>query len=172
VIPLSQRAQAPIRIRAYRDADAAATLAVFLAAITQTASADYTAEQIEAWANPAGRDLKTWHAAMRARGSVVASIEGELAGFSDVSREGYVDMMFVAPRFVGRGVAWQLLSHVEEHARSAGAQELTADVSITARPFFERQGFIVQAEQHPVKAGVTMTNFRMRKALNAANAAS
>lgn len=163
--PLTHRDQAPIHIRPYQDADAAATLAVFLAAITDTASADYTAEQIDAWANPAGRNLKTWHGAMLARGSFVATIEGDLAGFSDVSQDGYVDMMFVAPRYLRRGVARQLVNHIETRARLAGTHELTADVSITARPFFERQGFIVETEQHPVKAGVRMTNFHMRKSL-------
>jgi putative acetyltransferase len=156
----------PIRLRPYRDADAAATLAVFLAAVTNTAAADYTPEQIQAWANPGGRDLTTWHAAMLVRGSFVAEIDGALAGFSDVSPDGYIDMMFVAPSFLGRGVAWRLVRHAEELARAAGVTHLTADVSITARPFFERQGFTVLAEQHPVKAGVRMVNFRMRKPLD------
>jgi putative acetyltransferase len=82
-----------------------------------------------------------------------------------VSPDGYLDMMFVAPRFLGCGVAWRLVRHAEESARAAAMTELTADVSITARPFFERQGFTVVATQHPVKAGVRITNFRMRKSL-------
>lgn len=163
--PSPDHDHAPVRIRPYQDADASGTLAIFLAAITQTAAADYTAEQVQAWANPAGRDLETWHAAMLVRGSFVATIEGQLAGFSDVNQDGYLDMMFVAPRFLRRGVARQLVKHAEALARSAGTHELSADVSITARPFFERHGFTVEAEQHPVKAGVRMTNFKMRKSL-------
>ena len=41
-----------IDVRPYEYADAAGTLALFLAAITETASADYSAEQIQAWAAP------------------------------------------------------------------------------------------------------------------------
>jgi putative acetyltransferase len=166
VHPATDRDRGGIQIRPYQDADAAATLAVFLAAVTETAADDYTPEQIRAWANPAGRDLTTWHAAMLVRGSFVAMIDGDLAGFSDVSPDGYIDMMFVAPRFLGRGVAWRMVTHSEELARTLGAPDLTADVSITARPFFERQGFTVVTTQHPVKAGVRMTNFRMRKPLH------
>lgn len=152
-------------MRSYFDLDAAATLTIFITAVTETASADYTTEQTEAWADPDGRDLRLWGIAMAARRSFVATIEGQIAGFSDVSTDGYIDMMFVAPRFLRRGVAAQLIAHGEALARESKARELSADVSITARPFFERHGFIFEAEQHPVKRGISLTNFRMRKAL-------
>jgi len=108
---------------------------------------------------------RTWHAAMLARNSIVATIGSELAGFSDVSPDGYVDMMFVSPRHQRAGVARRLLAHLEAHARSVGASALSVDASITARPFFERHGFTVEAEQHPVKAGVELTNYKMRREL-------
>lgn len=158
-----------VLIRPYEQSDAAKTLAVFTAAVTETASADYTAEQVQAWAQPGRRDVVTWHAAMVARNSVVAIIAGDLAGFSDVRFDGYVDMMFVSPRYQRRGVARQLLAHVEAQASSEKIPALSADVSITARPFFERYGFSVEKEQRPIKAGVELTNYRMRKVLGKPN---
>ena len=152
-------------IRPYEHSDAAETLVVFISAVTETASADYTAEQVQAWAQPDRREVGAWHEAMLARNSIVATIGGELAGFSDVSPDGYVDMMFVSPRHHRRGVAREILAHLEAQARSQGTPVLSADVSITARPFFERHGFTVEAEQHPVKAGVELTNYKMRKEL-------
>lgn len=154
-----------IAIRPYCHADAAATLAIFHAAVTETAAADYTPEQIQAWAQPQDRELSTWHAAMQRRNSYVATVNGEPAGFSDVDPQGYIDMMFVAPRYLRLGVARQLLGHVEAKARAERLTELTAHVSITARPFFERYGFVVEAEQHPVMVGVQLTNFAMKKNL-------
>jgi putative acetyltransferase len=159
------REPASVVIRPYECSDAAETLAVFISAVTETAPADYTAEQVQAWAQPERRDVGTWHAAMQARNSIVATIGGELAGFSDASPDGYLDMMFVSPRHQRTGVARQLLAHLEAQARSEGAPALSADASITARPFFERYGFTVEAEQHPVKAGVELTNYKMRKEL-------
>ncbi|WP_241975409.1 MULTISPECIES: GNAT family N-acetyltransferase [unclassified Cryobacterium] len=152
-------------IRPYVHADAADTLAIFLSAVTETAAADYSPEQIQAWAQPEARELSTWHTAMPARNSYVATLDGSLAGFSDVDSEGYIDMIFVAPRYLRRGVARQLIGHVEARARQEQLTELTADVSTTARPFFERSGFTVEAEQHPVTAGVQLTNFKMKKKL-------
>ncbi|WP_241988786.1 GNAT family N-acetyltransferase [Cryobacterium sp. TMT1-2-2] len=154
-----------VAIRPYGHADAAGTLAIFLAAVTETAAADYSPEQIQAWARPEDRDLSTWHAAMQARNSYVATIDGAPAGFSDVNPAGYIDMLFVAPRHQRQGVARQLIGYVEAHARKAHMAALTADVSVTARPFFERYGFTVEAEQHPVKAGVQLTNYKMKKNL-------
>ncbi|MDY7529240.1 MULTISPECIES: GNAT family N-acetyltransferase [unclassified Cryobacterium] len=152
-------------IRPYGHADAADTLAIFLAAVTETAAADYSPEQIQAWARPEARELSTWHTAMQARNSYVATVHGVPAGFSDVDSEGYIDMMFVAPRYLGRGVARQLIGHAEARASQEHLTELTADVSITARPVFERSGFTVEAEQHSMTAGVQLTNFKMKKKL-------
>ncbi|QGH68172.1 GNAT family N-acetyltransferase [Pseudactinotalea sp. HY158] len=155
-----------IRIRTYEERDSAPTLAIFLAAITRTAAADYTPEQVRAWARPDEREPASWHAGMAARNSFVATVGSEVAGFSDVDRHGYIDMMFVAPERQRRGVAHTLLAEAERRAREYAADELHADVSLTARPFFERHGFRVVVEQHPVRAGVELINFRMSKALD------
>ncbi|WP_241983613.1 MULTISPECIES: GNAT family N-acetyltransferase [unclassified Cryobacterium] len=121
-----------VTLRAYDPSDAADTLAVFTDAITQTAGAHYTAEQIDAWAQPGRRDLTRWDKAMSERGTVVAIQGTEVVGFSDVDQSGYIDMLFVSPRHLRRGIARTLLSFVEQQARSAETAELTSDVSVTA----------------------------------------
>lgn len=62
-------------------------------------------------------------------------------------------------------MARTLLETLEATAREFGAQRLSANVSITARPFFEHQGFIAVAKQRPIIAGVRMINFHMTKPL-------
>jgi hypothetical protein len=49
---------------------------------------------------------------------------------------------------------------------SAGTPELTADVSLAARAFFEHSGFEVVREQRPTKDGIELINYRMRKDLS------
>lgn len=154
-----------VLIRAYDESDAAATLSVFMSAVTVTAAADYTAEQIEAWAQPNERDLRDWNAAMLARNAFVAEVGGEVVGFSDVDRAGYIDMMFVSPGYQRRGIACSLLDHAGRFARSHDATSLSANVSVTARPFFERCGFVVEVEQHSMIKGVELLNFSMRLTL-------
>lgn len=124
-----------------------------------TASADYTPDQIAVWARL--RDIAAWDASMRRRQSYVAVVNDQVAGFSDVNEDGYIDMMYVDPEFARQGLARELITFLEKLARSYGAKQLSANVSITARAFFESVSFAVAAEQHPVVNGVVLTNFRM-----------
>jgi putative acetyltransferase len=140
----------PVALRPYEPAAASGTLTVFTEAIVQTAAAHFTAEQIEAWAKQGRRDLATWDSAMIERRSVVAVQGGEVVGFSDVDQQGYIDMLYVSPRHLRRVIARTLLGFLEEQARAAGTSELTSDVSVAARPFFERFGFEVLREQRPI----------------------
>ena len=57
-------------------------------------------------------------------------------------------------------MAWIL-----ETARDRSITELSTHGSLTARPFFEKHGFVVLEQRHPVRAGVALTNFSMRRTL-------
>lgn len=163
---ISGDASPAIRIRAYRSADAEPTLRIFGDAITVTAAADYTPEQVAAWARPERRGITEWDRSMLNRDSVVALVAGHIAGFSDVDDKGHIHMLFTAPGFARHGVARALMTFLEDRARRRPANQLTADVSITARVFFEAMGFRVVAEQRPVIDGVPLINYRMTKDLD------
>jgi len=64
---------------------------VFLDAVTETASAHYSAGQIAAWARPNERDVTQWNSARTSLKTYVATIGDEIAGFSDVGDDGYID---------------------------------------------------------------------------------
>ena len=136
-----------IEVRCYRGEDAAATatatLTVLLKAITETAAADYSPGQIAAWARPEQRTVSEWDRAMQARDSYVALLDKQIVGFSDGDPEGHIEMRFVSPPHSRRGVASALFTHLHGHARAHGIRSLSADVSITARPFFKKHGFTV-----------------------------
>lgn len=154
----------PITIRPFVPADAAPTLEVFQRAIWRTAAADYSSEQIAAWA-PADADLGAWMERRSQLNTVVAVVDGLIAGFTDVDPSGYIDMMFVHPASGRRGVATALLLWARTEAERLGASTLHTHVSITARPFFEAQGFAVDRERHPILRGVVMTNYAMSRTL-------
>lgn len=153
------------RIRPYEHADAGITLAIFTDAVTRTAAEHYSPEQIREWARSGERDAEDWHVSMSSRNSFVATIRDEVVGFSDVDERGYIDMLFVSPRHQGLGVARAMLVEAERQAREQYARDLSADASITARPFFEKHGFSVESRQEPVRQGVKLVNYRMRKPL-------
>ncbi|MBW0253180.1 GNAT family N-acetyltransferase [Cellulomonas sp. PS-H5] len=162
--PDAAAAGGALLLRDHTPDDAAATLAVFRRAITVTAARDYTPEQVAAWA-PDDIDPDAWGARRAAARTRVAVRDGAVVGFTDVDAAGYVDMMFVDPGAARQGVARALLDWAVRTAAADGATELTTHASVTARPFFEAHGFEVVAEQHPVRRGVTLTNYRMRRPL-------
>ena len=61
---------------------------------------------------------------------------------------GYIDMC-VDPATGRRGIATALLLWARTEAKRLGSSTLTTHASITARPFFEAQGFVVDEERHP-----------------------
>jgi len=157
-------------LRRYEPTDAAATLRCFRRAVRGTASRDYDARQLAAWA-PADTDLAAWGARRAGAGTGsgtqtwVAERDGQLVGFGDIDASGYIDMMFVDPDAARTGVASALLGHLASIAAERGLPELTVHASITARPFFERHGFAVVAEQRVELRGSVLANFRMRRGL-------
>ena len=63
------------------------------------------------------------------------------------------------------GVGSLLLSAVEKKAREYGVVEITSEVSLTARPFFEKNGYEVMKSQKCRANRLELTNFVMRKRL-------
>ncbi|ARO30386.1 GCN5-related N-acetyltransferase protein [Rhizobium sp. NXC14] len=150
-----------ILIRPYVAGDADATIEIFLRAIREVSSKDYSIAQIEAWAKVADRGL--WAERRISRPAWIAEIDGEPVGFSDLTGDGCLDMMFVHPEFQGCGVASRLLYRVEEEASKLGLKRIHTEASRTARPFFERKGFRVITEQIVEKRGQYLENFLMEK---------
>ncbi len=157
---------AALAIRPYAAGDARTTLAVFLSAVTLTAAKDYSPDQIAAWARPARRDASVWDAERRAADTFVATLDGQVAGFTDLSPRGHIGMLYVSPRFGGRGVGGTMLWFLEGRAHADNFARVTADVSITARPLFEHHGYVVTSQQRRVIDGVALTNYRMAKRLS------
>jgi putative acetyltransferase len=151
-------------VRAYRAGDdAAGTHAAFREAVLRTASSDYDAEQIAAWAGSADVDLARWDARRAAAHTFVAVVGGEVAGFVDFLDDGLVDMLFVHPDHGRTGVARALVQTVQREARSAGLSTLRTHASRTARPAFERLGFrTVKERPHNVVGGRVVPNYEMR----------
>ena len=151
-------------IRYYEAGDAPEILRLFFETVRSVNRADYSDEQLEAWA-PGVPDPEEWHARMAGRRTLVAEEGGEVVGFAELEYDGRLDMLYVRKDAVGRGVGRQLYEAVEREARGQGLGWIFTEASITARPFFEQQGFRVVREQMVSRRGVSMTNFVMEKEL-------
>jgi putative acetyltransferase len=154
------------RIRAYEAGDAYAIARLFYETVRSVNRAEYSEEQVEAWA-PAVPDQQAWHARMSEpeRRTLVAEEDDEVGGFAELEDDGHLDMIYLRGVAMGRGVGRRLYEAVEGEARGSGVGRIFAEASITARPFFERNGFRVVRKQRVSLRGVEMTNFAMEKPL-------
>ncbi len=152
-------------IREFREKDAAAVAQVYFDAVHEGTSDFYSAEQRQAWGGEEP-DPSFWLERLRPMIALIAELDGEPVGFMTIDATGLIDLAFVSPSVVGSGVGWRLYTSVENKARELGAKRLHTEASLKARPFFLRQGWIVDLEQEVEIAGVGLTNFRMEKKLN------
>lgn len=125
-------------------------------------SRDYTEDEVRDWAScgtPARwKELLSKHVYIGAFDAA-----GSLLGFSSMHQDGYMHSLFVHKDWQGKGVATCLMYEAEQIARRFGVSEITSDVSLTARPFFEKKGYEVVRVQKARANRLKMTNFLMRK---------
>ena len=94
---------------------------------------------------------------------VAINQQSEIVGFSSITPQGYLHSMFVHKDFQGEGIATMLLNEIEQYAITNGIIRITSEVSLTARPFFEKRGYIVEEEQKRKANQLSLTNFWMAK---------
>lgn len=160
-----------MEVRSYREGDAEALGTVFHRAVREGASARYDAAQVAAW-SPAPKSGEDWAERLERAGTVVALEDGRPIGFMSLDETGYIDVAFVLPEAMGKGVAATLYAVLEGRARAAGVTQLTTQASLLAEPFFARQGWVVTRRQEVEIGGVTLRNAWMEKRLERAIAAA
>ena len=145
-----------LKIRAYEQHDFPTLCNIFLRAIKETASADYSVRQIAAWAQV---DEERWRQKIAASRVIVAEKDTVLVGFI-TAVDDYIDLLFVSPDHSRQGVASALLKALLlQHPERV----FTVEASITAKPFFERHGFHVIEQQQVEARGERFLNYRMRR---------
>ena len=137
---------------------------VFFDAIHRGTADVYSAVQRQAWAG-ARPDTDGWRNRFVGVQGFAAETAGQLLGFMTIDETGYIDLAFVSPDVMGQGIGRKLYEAVEQHARELGVAALSTHASKKARPFFERMGWSVDYTQTVEKRDVTLTNYKMSKAL-------
>ena len=153
-----------ITLRPYRRDDAPALLALFRDTIRRVNSRDYSPAQIAAWASD-DIDTASWFGRFTGRYVPVAEEDGRPVGFAELESDGHIDRVYVSADHQRRGIGRQLLAAVVAEARRVGLARLFTEASITARPFFEAQGFTMLAAQVVRCREVEFVNYRMERIL-------
>lgn len=150
-----------MKLRKYRPEDCSEIAELFYHTVHTVNAADYTKEQLNAWAD--GKvDLHSWNCSFLAHETVVAEENGILVGFGDIDRSGYLDRLYVHKDCQGRGIATAIVDDLEERCQ---AEMIVTHASVMAKPFFEQRGYEVRKRQQVSRGGILLTNFVMEKVL-------
>ena len=151
-------------LRKYRSSDCEKMAQLFYETVHSVNAADYTEEQLDAWAD-GSIDMGAWDRSFREHHTVVAVESREdterIIGFGDMDSSGYLDRIYVHKDYQKKGVATALCDKLEARA----FEKIVTHASITAKPFFEKRGYNVIKEQQVLRGGLLLTNYVMEKSI-------
>jgi len=155
-----------MRLRPFQVADTSAVFQLFYETVHSVNLKDYSPAEVEAWVPSNQPDLAKWGERFLQQHTLIAEVNGQLAGFANLDEEGLnIDMVYTHKDFQGQGVATALVDRLEAQARKNGAIAISLAASITARPFFEQRGYRHIRDNEVERRGVVLRNFIMRKVL-------
>jgi putative acetyltransferase len=153
-----------VSLRPYLPADARRCAEIFRSSINELAADDYDEDQRGAWASRAD-DEQAFGARLTGALTLLAMIDGAVAGFASLKGADHVDMLFVDPEFARQGAGGALIEALTKLAQARGAKRLTVDASDSARPLFERQGFTAERRNLVRVGDQWLANTTMAKTL-------
>ena len=153
-----------MQIRPFLPSDIDEVLELFYETFHAINSKDYSPEQVNAVA-PKNLDRALWLKNLTTRFTLVAEQNGILMGFIDFKNDGELDHLYVHKAFQRQGIATALLENVIAEARRLNFKKITAESSITAKPFFEKHGFTVIATNQKERRGQFFKTYLMEKAV-------
>lgn len=137
---------------------------MYIETIQSVCKNDYNTAQIEAWISGV-KNTERWNAVIETQFVLLAIIKNKIAGFGTLKDGNYIDFFYIHKDFQRQGIADKILNELEIEARKHHSKIITSDISITAKPFFEKKGFVVKAEQKNIRLDVELINFKMKKEL-------
>lgn len=154
-----------ISVRDYCPEDTQALAEIFFNTIHRINIKDYTQEQVDVWAPESSLEGDGWKKKFLRTNPIVAVVGDKVVGFAEFEPNGHIDCFYCHHEWIGKGVGFALMSEIFRRANNSDIDRIFSEVSITAKPFFEKQGFIVVSEQTILLKGVELTNYKMEKRL-------
>lgn len=125
---------------------------------------EYDSSQRKIWA-ALGSDHLKWETRISQQHFLVAESARQIQGFASITSSGYLDVCYIHKDHQRKGIASRLFQALEAYAKQNQITPLTADVSKSARAFFEKQSFKVVKTQQNHLDGQILENYHMQKSL-------
>lgn len=104
---------------------------------------NYTKDQIEVWA-PSTINYEKWKERFTQSKPYIAKENNKILGFFEFEKDGYIDCFYVHYNYQGKGIGSLLLNKILKIAKKNNVDIIFANVSITAKSFFEKNNFKVK----------------------------
>lgn len=150
-----------ISIRNFEITDTEMLWSLFYNTVRSINIQDYSFAQVQAWASDS-IDPTVWQSMLIKNEPFIALINGTIVGYADLQQNGLIDHFFVHHEYQKQGVGNALMQHIFYTAKERDLVSLHANVSKTARPFFERFEFVVIKEQTVELRNEIFTNYLMQ----------
>ena len=141
-----------IAVRPASEVDAMAACDVLRRSIRELCVADHGHDEhvLSAWlANKTPENVRGWIADPSSF-SVVAVEGSEVRGFGLVQRDGEIQLCYLVPEVQYRGAGKLILRALEEQAARWGLEGVFLTSTVTARRFYERNGYVPSGEPKSV----------------------
>jgi len=158
--------QPSANVRTATTDDAEAACDAVRRSIVEICGTDYGNEEsvMSGWlSNKTLDNFRKWIDASDAYSVVAVSANGEVVGFGRISRAGFVQMCYIVPEVLYQGYGKAMLSAMEQQAVQWGLDIIKLNSSITAKAFYERNGYRLNGE--PKMFGSTLGDFPFAKEL-------
>ena len=150
-------------MRPLRTSDTPQLMAVYREAVLSQTEGLYTPEQIRAWAGHAAGD--PGFAASLARGQGLVSLANagseRIEAFALRDPSDRLALLYCRGSSSRQGRGQALVQAIERQARGEGLLRLRTEASQLSRPLLERLGWMVEAEEEVLFAGVLFRRWRM-----------
>jgi putative acetyltransferase len=137
---------------------------MFVDSISTICKNDYSPHQIKAWISSI-ENPQRWKDKINSQYFLIAGLDNKIVGFSSLEENNYLDFLYVHRDYQRQGIANKLYTEIETEAIKRKATVLSADVSKTAKPFFEQKRFTTLSTQIKIIQGVEIINYKMAKQL-------
>jgi putative acetyltransferase len=149
-----------MKLRPFDKKDLDEVLDLFRETVHAINAADYSPEQLDAWA-PERPDKHAWEERLTSSSSFVVETGGRIVGFGNLTAEGRVDTLYVHKNSQKEGIGAAIIMRLIAEAKSKRMRRIDTFASITARPFFEKEGFTVEREYERKRNGISFVNYVM-----------
>ena len=144
-------------LRKYQKEDLVEVCNLFYETINTVCINDYTCKQIAVWSSRKEL-LLTKNDFFTQLDTIVAVENNQIIGYGNIDKHGYLDHLYIHKDYQRQYIASAICDWLEK-----GKTVIEVYASITAKPFFEKRGYVTIKKQDVNLDGIALTNYIMEK---------